>query len=34
MAGGSPEEILLRDKHVLGAVVLCVVSMFVLLYLT
>ncbi len=34
MAGGSPEEILLRDKHVLGAVALCVVSMFVLLYLT
>jgi hypothetical protein len=34
MEGGSPEEILLRDKHVLGAVTLCVVSMFVLLYLT
>lgn len=33
MGGGSPEEVLLRDKHILGAVVLCVVSMLVLLYL-
>jgi len=31
--GGSPEEVLLKDKHILGAVVLCVLSMLVLLYL-
>ncbi len=34
MEGGSPEEILLRDKHVLSAVALCVLSMLALLYLS
>ncbi len=34
MEGGSPEEILLRDKHILGAVALCVLSMLALLYLS
>ena len=34
MEGGSPEEVLLRDKHILGAVVLCVLSTLVLLYLS
>lgn len=33
MEGGSPEEVLLRDKHILGAVALCVLSMLALLYL-
>jgi len=33
MEGGSPEEVLLRDKHMLGAVVLCVLSTLALLYL-
>jgi 4-hydroxybenzoate polyprenyltransferase len=30
--GGSPEEILLRDRHMLGTVVLCVVVVIVVLY--
>lgn len=30
--GGSPEEILLRDRHVLGAVVLCIAIVVVVLY--
>ena len=30
--GGSPEEILLRDRHVLGAVVLCITIVVVVLY--
>jgi 4-hydroxybenzoate polyprenyltransferase len=34
MEGGSPEEILLKDKHILGSVVLCVLTMLALLYLT
>lgn len=34
MGGGSPEEVLLRDKHILGAVVLCVLSWLALLYLS
>ena len=34
MEGGSPEEVLLKDKHILGAVVLCVLTMLALLYLT
>lgn len=31
--GGSPEEILLRDRHMLGTVVLCVVIVIVVLYI-
>ena len=31
--GGSPEEILLRDRHMLGTVVLCVAVIIVVLYL-
>lgn len=34
MEGGSPEEVLLKDKHILGAVLLCVLSMLALLYLS
>jgi 4-hydroxybenzoate polyprenyltransferase len=34
MEGGSPEEVLLRDKHILGAVVLCVLTTMALLYLS
>lgn len=34
MEGGSPEEILLKDKHILGAVALCVLSTLALLYLS
>ena len=34
MEGGSPEEILLRDKHILGTVALCVITMLALLYLS
>ncbi len=34
MEGGSPEEILLKDKHILGSVVLCILTMLALLYLT
>ncbi len=32
--GGSPEEVLLRDKHVLGSVALCVLTTLALLYLS
>ncbi len=32
--GGSPEEVLLRDKHILGSVALCVLTTLALLYLT
>jgi 4-hydroxybenzoate polyprenyltransferase len=32
MEGGSPEEILLRDRHMLGTVVLCTVLIIVVLY--
>ncbi len=31
--GGSPEEALLRDRHILGTVVLCVAIIIVILYL-
>lgn len=31
--GGSPEEVLLRDRHMLGTVVLCVAVVIVVLYL-
>lgn len=31
--GGSPEEILLRDRHMLGTVVLCVAVVIVVLYI-
>jgi len=31
--GGSPEEVLLRDRHVLAAVVLCVIIVIVVLYI-
>lgn len=30
--GGSPEEILLRDRHMLGTVVLCIAAVIVVLY--
>jgi 4-hydroxybenzoate polyprenyltransferase len=33
MEGGSPEEILLRDRHMLGAVLLCAIAVGVVLYL-
>ncbi len=32
MEGGSPEEVLLRDRHMLGTVVLCTILIFVILY--
>ena len=32
MEGGSPEEVLLRDRHMLGTVVLCTVLIIVVLY--
>lgn len=32
--GGSPEEVLLRDKHILGSVALCVLTTLALLYLS
>jgi 4-hydroxybenzoate polyprenyltransferase len=34
MEGGSPDEVLLRDKHILGSVVLCVLTTLALLYLS
>jgi 4-hydroxybenzoate polyprenyltransferase len=34
MEGGSPEEVLLRDKHIQGAVVLCVLTTLALLYVS
>lgn len=30
--GGSPEEILLRDRHMLGTVVLCIATIIIVLY--
>ena len=33
MEGGSPEEVLLRDRHMLGTVVLCTALIIVVLYL-
>lgn len=32
MEGGSPEEVLLRDRHMLGAVSLCAVAIIIVLY--
>jgi len=32
MEGGSPEEVLLRDRHMLGTVVLCTILIIVVLY--
>ena len=32
MEGGSPEEVLLRDRHMLGTVILCVVLIMTVLY--
>lgn len=32
MEGGSPEEVLLRDRHILGTVILCVVLIMIVLY--
>jgi 4-hydroxybenzoate polyprenyltransferase len=34
MEGGSPEEVLLRDKHILSSVALCALTMLALLYLS
>jgi len=33
MEGGSPEEVLLRDRHMFGTVVLCVAIIIAVLYL-
>jgi 4-hydroxybenzoate polyprenyltransferase len=33
MEGGSPEEVLLRDRHMLGTVVLCTVVIIIVLYI-
>ncbi len=33
MEGGSPEEVLLRDRHMLGTVVLCIAIVITVLYL-
>jgi 4-hydroxybenzoate polyprenyltransferase len=32
MVGGSPEEVLLRDRHMLGTVVLCTILIIIVLY--
>lgn len=32
MEGGSPEEVLLRDRHMLGTVILCTILIIVVLY--
>ncbi len=32
MEGGSPEEVLLRDRHMLGTVILCVILIIIVLY--
>jgi 4-hydroxybenzoate polyprenyltransferase len=32
MEGGSPEEVLLRDRHILGTVILCVAIIIIVLY--
>jgi 4-hydroxybenzoate polyprenyltransferase len=32
MEGGSPEEVLLRDRHMLGTVVLCTILIIIVLY--
>ena len=33
MDGGSPDEILLRDRHILAAVLLCIITVIAVLYL-
>jgi 4-hydroxybenzoate polyprenyltransferase len=33
MEGGSPEEVLLRDRHMLGTVVLCTIVIIIVLYI-
>jgi hypothetical protein len=33
MEGGSPEEVLLRDRHMLGTVVLCIAIIVFVLYI-
>jgi hypothetical protein len=33
MEGGSPDEILLRDRHMLVTVALCVIAVIAILYL-
>jgi len=33
MEGGSPDEVLLRDRHMLGTVVLCVAIVIIVLYI-
>jgi len=33
MEGGSPEEVLLRDRHMLVTVVLCITIIIAVLYL-
>jgi 4-hydroxybenzoate polyprenyltransferase len=32
MEGGSPEEVLLRDRHMLGTVMLCIIFILIVLY--
>jgi hypothetical protein len=33
MEGGSPEEVLLRDRHMLGTVLLCTILIIAVLYI-
>jgi 4-hydroxybenzoate polyprenyltransferase len=33
MEGGSPEEVLLRDRHMLGTVLLCIILIITVLYI-
>jgi 4-hydroxybenzoate polyprenyltransferase len=33
MEGGSPEEVLLRDRHILGTVILCTILIILVLYI-
>jgi 4-hydroxybenzoate polyprenyltransferase len=33
MEGGSPDEVLLRDRHMLGTVLLCIVTIILVLYI-
>jgi hypothetical protein len=33
MEGGSPDEVLLRDRHVLGSVLLCAITVVFVLYI-
>jgi hypothetical protein len=32
MEGGSPEEVLLRDRHMLGTVIVCTILIMAILY--